>query len=93
MVWQSRFYSLDKFPFFAIPERFNRESAEEEVFSLSADFVSLCFLFVFQSFPGDYKGALLTEGDVFSPSVVFVFLSFLSFSFIFWGIIKGHSPL
>ncbi len=28
----------------------------------------------------------------FSPSVVFVFLSFLSFSFIFWGDYKGALP-
>jgi len=45
---------------------------------------------------GIHKGEFFppyTEEDVFSSSVVFASLSLLSFSFAFWGIIKGCSPL
>mgnify|MGYP001351521697 FL=1 len=41
---------------FVIPEIFYRESTEEGVFPSSVDFVSLCFLFVFQFFWGIIKG-------------------------------------
>jgi|GEM_PF-5495199 len=54
---------------------------------------SVVFFFLyFFVFLGDYKGAQPTEEDAFPSSVVFVFLSFLSFSFIFPGDYKGAQP-
>jgi len=72
--------------FLFIPEIFNRESTEEGFPFLS----SLCFLrflFIFQSFPGDYKGAcpFILVGYFSTSNICFL-------DFVFWGLIKGQSP-